>query len=240
MVSPAGRGRPSGSSRDATASVRLTGERAPLRRRQRGRQGMGACFTAPGRAGAHVAHPCTGCRARRSPAASAGRRCPGSGRRGAAAWRRQTAPCGRLRARACVRRRPSTCSTSGRRWTAAGHSAGAVPWSALARPPQRMSCTSLRMEMHLSCSQPFEGPGPVPVQCVTRSGLHDPAPIVRVRVHARVKLVRPGRHARVKVRVRDGDRPHAAQLVQVRFGILVEHGDAVPQDIALACARRGQ
>jgi hypothetical protein len=72
------------------------------------------------------------------------------------------------------------------------------------------------------------------------AGLHDPAPVVCVHVHARVELVRPGGHARVEVRVRNGDRPHAAQLAQVRSGVPVKHGDAVPQDVALACARRGR
>ena len=67
------------------------------------------------------------------------------------------------------------------------------------------------------------------------AGLHDEALVGRMHIHGRIKLLRPVRHARVKVRVRHRNGPDAAQATDVRARVIVQHRDAVPQDVALAC-----
>ena len=67
------------------------------------------------------------------------------------------------------------------------------------------------------------------------AGLHDPPPVGLVHIDGRVELLRPIGHARVEVRVRDRDGPDAAELADARARVVVQHRDAVPQDVALAC-----
>ena len=67
------------------------------------------------------------------------------------------------------------------------------------------------------------------------AGRHNELLVGCVHIHCRVKLLRPVRHARVEVRVRHRDSPDAAQAADVRARVVVQHHDAVPQDVALAC-----
>ena len=90
-------------------------------------------------------------------------------------------------------------------------------------PPQRMSVTPVAELARLA--------GP---QLDGRVGARDPPLVVGVQEHRAVEARRPVGHPRVVVRVRDRDRRQPAAALDLVGGLVVEAGDAVPHDEALA------